>query len=259
MTGTFMRKALLPMLASFVLCGAATAALIVTTAHAQPERKPMMVAQVTGMDSTAPATMGGRSGREMGRDMNRAMPTPAEMAARLRQMCHDRYARQAGALAYLEAKLSLTPAEQPLFEHWKQVKLDVAKRQGDACAAREKPNTAKLPSLVDRMAQREARLQKRLADMQAERPALESFYNALSPEQKREFGRGVAGLMMLREHRMFAGGPGMMGHGMMGHRMGPGMMERGMMGPGMMMHRGPMGMDGPPSGPGNAPPGSPPQ
>jgi hypothetical protein len=206
----------------------------------------MMVA----LNQAAPATEAGGAPRSMGH----AMPSPGEMAAHFKQMCQDRYARQAGALAYLEAKLSLTTAEQPLFEHWKQVKLDIAKRQTETCGTRERPKNARMPTVVDRMERREAMLQKRLADLQAERPALESFYNALSADQKREFGRGVAGLMMLREHRMMAGGPGMMGH-RMGGMMGPGMMERG------MMHRGPMGMgpDGPPPGPGNAPPGPPPQ
>ena len=48
MTGTFMRKALVPMLASLALCGGATVALIASNAHAQPEgKKPMMVALVT--------------------------------------------------------------------------------------------------------------------------------------------------------------------------------------------------------------------
>lgn len=257
MTGTFMRKALLPMLASLALCGAATAALIASNAHAQPERKPMMVALVTpGMETAAPAAEAGGPGRDMGR----AMPSPAEMAAHFKQVCRDRYARQAGALAYAEAKLSLTAAEQPLFDHWKQIKLDIAKRQSDTCATRERPANARMPSLIDRMARRQDMLKARLADLDAERPALEAFYNSLSADQKREFTRGVRELMALRAHRMMAGGPGMMGHGMMGHgMMGRGMMEHGMMRPGM--GRGPMGMgpDAPPPGPGNAPPGPPPQ
>ena len=44
-----MRKALVPMLASLALCGAATAALVATNARAAPTttRKPVMVALVT--------------------------------------------------------------------------------------------------------------------------------------------------------------------------------------------------------------------
>ena len=36
------------------------------------------------------------------RDMR--MPTPADMAAHMKQMCEDHYAREVGALAYLEAR-----------------------------------------------------------------------------------------------------------------------------------------------------------
>lgn len=239
MTGTFMRKALLPMIACLALCGGATAALIVTTAHAQPQpRKPMMVAQ-----AAAPAPDGPPHG--MGpRGMDHPMPSPAEMAAHFKQMCQDHYARQAGALAYTEARLSLTPAEQGLYARWKDVKLGIAKRRADSCASRERPKTARnMPSVVDHMAREQEMLKQRLADLDAERPVLEAFYNALSPDQKREFGRGA-----MMEHRRFAGG--MMEHGMMGREMGPGM-EHG------MMHHGPMGP--PPEGPGNAPPGPPPQ
>jgi len=243
MTGTFMRKALVPMLASLALCGAATTALIVTTAHAQPEgKKPMMVALVTPGMTAAPAQEGGPP-PAMGRGMH--MPTPAQMAAHFKQMCQDRYAREAGELAYTEAKLALTPAQQPLFAHWKEVKLDVAKRRADACASHTRQADAKMPTLIDRMARREDMLKRRLADLDAERPALEAFYNALSAEQKREFGSGQD-----RGHRRFAGG--MMGRGMMGH---------GIMGPGMM-HRGPMGMPPgppPPGAPGDGPPPMPPQ
>ena len=60
-----MRKALLPMIASLALCGAATAALIATNARAeQSGRKPVMLAlagqetQAVG-DTAAPSPEGG--------------------------------------------------------------------------------------------------------------------------------------------------------------------------------------------------------
>src|SRR5579871_1594786 len=99
MTGTFMRKALFPMLASLALCGAATAAFVVTTAHAQPEpKKPMMVAQAATTDGGGASTAGGGRSMMAGRTMH--IPTPEEMAAHFKQMCQDRYAHEAGALAY---------------------------------------------------------------------------------------------------------------------------------------------------------------
>jgi hypothetical protein len=243
MTGAFMRKALLPMLASLALCGTATFALITSNAHAQPEQKrPMMVALVTpamAVNRVASGESGG-SARPTGR---MHMPSPAEIAAHMKQMCQDGYAREAGTLAYTEAKLSLNATQQPLFEHWKQVRLDIAKRRATACASRERPKHAAMPSLVDRMARREDMLKLRLANLDAERPMLESLYNSLSPTQKREFGRGLAGMAPHgMAHRMFAGGRGMMRPGMMGR----------------MMMRGPMSVP-PPGLPGEAPPPPPPQ
>src|SRR5215467_10076348 len=113
-----MRKALVPMLASLVLCGAATAALIVN-ARAAPTntRKPMMVALVT------PGTVLAQNNATP--SVTREMRMPADMAAQMKRMCEDRYAREAGCLAYLEARLKLTSAQQPLFARWKDVSLDI--------------------------------------------------------------------------------------------------------------------------------------
>lgn len=247
-----MRKALLPMIAALALCGGATAALV-ATARAQPEtRKPMLVALVKPGETAAPPTEGGRP-----------EPRPAAQSAinaRIRQMCEDGYARQAAALAYAEAKLSLTAAEQPLFERWKQVRLDNARRRSGECTTRMRPMNDRMPTVIDRMARRETMLKQRLAAIEAERPALEAFYNSLSAEQKHEFGRDAARLMRMRE-RMAGGGPEMMGPGMMGHpMMGRGMMGRGMMGGQGMMRPGMMGPPmPPPEGPGDAPPAPPPQ
>ena len=108
-----MRKALIPMLASLALCGGATAALIATTARAQTSpRKPMMVALMSPGTMMAQNTPPAPGGRDM-RDMH--VPSPAEMAAHMKQMCDDHYAREVGRMAYLETRLNLTPSEQPLF------------------------------------------------------------------------------------------------------------------------------------------------
>ncbi len=213
-----MRKALLPMIASLALCGTATAALIATNASAaQSARKPMMVAfNTTGAndDTAAPRSDGG------------APPDGMMRHGMREQFCKDMYARRVGELAYFEAKLSLTSAQAPLFENWKQVTLDIAKRNSDACGQRGKLQKAnmdrKMPSLIDGINRQQDRLKKRLADLDAERPPLEALYNALDPRQKIELTHGIRGLMMMHgmmEHRMG-------GHGMMGGRMMMGMMGR---------------------------------
>ena len=88
-----MHKALIPMLASLALCGAATTAMVMSTAHAQPSpHKPMMVAQT----DTAPPPPARRGFTR---------PAPADIADRMKQMCQDQVARETGRLAYLETRL----------------------------------------------------------------------------------------------------------------------------------------------------------
>ena len=143
-----MRKALLPMFASLALCGAATAALVATTARAeQPGRKPVMIALVAPSDiadTAAPRQEGG---------------PPPDMQDRMRgqrreQICKDLYARKAGELAFLEAKLSLNAKQAPLFARWKQASLDVAKQHESDCATHERQAGARdhRPTVVDRLA-----------------------------------------------------------------------------------------------------------
>ena len=231
-----MRKTLFPMIASLALCGAATAALVATNARAeQGGRKPVMLALVTPDKDSAGTMAAPRT--EEGPDTREAMAEP-----RREQGCKFLYARKAGELAFLEARLSLSANQAPLFARWKQVSLDVAKQHESDCTTRKRPAEArgKRLSVMDRLALEEDLLKRRLSDIQAERPALSALYAALTPAQKQEFGqdelRGMAGRM-----RMMLGmmdrpgmGPGFMDHGSMGPRMGP-------------VGRGPM--EGPPASP----------
>ena len=256
-----MRKALLPMIASLALCGAATGALIATNARAaQTPKKPVMVAMVTtpGLgDTAAPAPGEGGLMMDAPGDMGSGMPGPMlgkmgeRMRAHLAQMCKDMYAHKVGEMAFLETKLALTPAQAPLFAHWKQVNLDIAQHRSGECSTRtdkigEKIAARKVgerPSPVDRMAREEEMLKTRLANLEAERPALAALYNALTPDQRKELGRGGMGDHPMMRHMMM---------GMMDHRRGMGPMSMGPMGmrPGM----GPMD-----HGPADAPPPPPPQ
>lgn len=183
-----MRKALIPMLASLLLCGAGTTALVMTSAHAQPApRPPMMLAQA----NPAPPVR---------RAFNR--PAPGDIAQRMKDMCQDRIARETGRLAYLETRLQLTAAEQPLFTRWKDATLTVARRHADQCNQRVSQRPAPQsqtsqnqnaprtrPNPAERMTREEDQLKQRLADIQTERPAMEALYNALSPTQKTELAR----------------------------------------------------------------------
>jgi hypothetical protein len=191
-----MKKTLIPILACLALCAGAAGTLVVTGAFAQ----------TASDDAHKPA---------LTKPMGPHHHSPEEMAARMKSMCADHYARAVGVLAYVEAKLQLTPAQQPLFARWKDVKLGAASARRDKCetrtadASKGKWRDGKHPSVVDRMAREEDMLKHRLAQLQAEQPALEALFNSLTPEQKMALGD-------LGHHH---GMDGMRGHGMMGHRM----------------------------------------
>jgi hypothetical protein len=215
-----MRKALLPMIASLALCGTATIALIATNARAaQAPRKPVMIALVTpsdmpGDEAAAPGSDAGPPPEMQGGTMD---------GARRAQMCKDMYAHKVGELAFLEAKLSLSANQAPLFAHWKQASLDIARQREGDCTTHDRHarGAGHRPSVVDRLGMEEDMLKKRLADIEAERPALAAFYDSLTPEQKEEFGHGgmrpMAGRMHMMMGMMGRPHPGMMGPGPMGH------------------------------------------
>lgn len=159
-----MRNVLLPLAACLALCGGA-AAVTATTAGAQPTRAPQM--------TTDQMTPGMRDNGRALRFEHRA------------EMCKTLYARKAGKLAFLEAKLSLSPAQAPLFARWKAVSLDAARRHAAACA--DRPARGERPSITERLARQENRLKQRLADLQAERPALIALADSLTPEQRQAF------------------------------------------------------------------------
>lgn len=127
---------------------------------------------------------------------NEPMHGKMDMAAWHQERCTDRYARHVGQVAYLEAKLSLTDTQRPLFESWKDAVLSSAKSNEDACAAMH-PDFSHPPSILDREARMHDMLQKRLAELDAQRPAMTALYQALTPDQKHVFdgiGHGRPGM-----------------------------------------------------------------
>jgi hypothetical protein len=237
-----MRKTLIPMVASLALCGAATVALVATNARAEQQstRKPVMIALVTpnslsGQVTAAPPAEGGPAPNIRDGALGDGM-------AGREQICRDLYAGKVGELAFLEAKLALDAKQAPLFARWKQASLDIAKQHESECAGKPPRRAADMRghrrSVVDRLALEEDLLKRRLADIQAERPALAALYGALTPAQKEEFSRGDMRRMAGRMHMML----GMMDRPR--HNMG-------------FMRQGPM-PGGPMSGPMGGPPEPPP-
>ncbi|MGN6516049.1 MAG: Spy/CpxP family protein refolding chaperone [Rhizomicrobium sp.] len=122
-----------------------------------------------------------------------------------KQMCVDRYARNAGRVAYIEARLSLTDNQRPLFDNWKKTVLGSANAHESECLARQ-PHMGEMHghSILERQARMRQMMQRRLADLTAEQPSLKGLYDSLSPEQRLVLDHG--GAMAMR-----AGGPH--GHG----------------------------------------------
>jgi hypothetical protein len=224
-----MRKALLPMVASLALCGAATVALIATNAHAAQTAKPMMLALI-GSDAGArkPVMIAQLAPGDSGGERSEVGPPPGDRmmdpGMRRGRMCQDLYAHKVGELAFLETKLSLTAAQAPLFARWKETSLQVAKSHQSECATREGREPGQRRDMMARLTMEETMLKRRLADIDAERPSLGALYVSLNPEQKQEFGHAAM--------RAMGGRMGMM-MGMMGgrhHGMGRGPMDHGPMG-----------------------------
>jgi hypothetical protein len=207
-----------------LLCGGAVTAIAAdNVVPPRSANNPVLLAQNT----TAPAARG--------RSLRRPGPMPAQRAERRGEACREIAARAAGRFAELEVRLNLTAAQAPAFNRWRDQRLAAAKRLAATCA--EQPaqaragrgdNAAATPSSpVERLARQQARLERRLADIQAERPLLESLYNGLNAGQRQTLARahgpgrmGMRGPGMRRGGRMGFGGPGRDGDRMF--RRGPG-------------------------------------
>ena len=127
------------------------------------------------------------------------MPSPADMAAWHAQMCNDHYAQAAGRLAYIEAKLSITDAQRPLFDHWRDAVLQNAQSHKSECLAHQF-TPGEHHSILERTAMMQKMLEGRLAALQSEQPALAALYQSLAPAQKAELDESHRGFGHDRGH-----------------------------------------------------------
>lgn len=97
--------------------------------------------------------------------------------------CKERFAREAGFLAYLGAKLDLTAAQQPLWNTYHQGMLDAAGKQRQTCLENS-PGPDPHPTALERRDRLQKLLQARLDGLQSTRAPLEALYQSLSPEQR---------------------------------------------------------------------------
>jgi hypothetical protein len=110
--------------------------------------------------------------------------------ASAKNMCIEHFARSAGRLAYLEAKLQLTSDQQPLWNKWADATSAGNSTMRDDCVAavpaKDTPKTA-----LDRDSTIEKLLSDKLDALKTARPALEALYQSLTPEQRVAFDRGT--------------------------------------------------------------------
>ena len=117
-----------------------------------------------------------------------SVPAPKESEQydpmiRTKTLCIEHFARSAGRLAYLEAKLQLTAEQQPLWDKWRQTLATGAGKQRAECLA-DLSAAGTHPTILDRTSHFEQMMETKVATMQAGRPALEALYQALTPEQR---------------------------------------------------------------------------
>lgn len=111
------------------------------------------------------------------------------------QMCEGRDARTAGLLAYAETRLGITEAQRPAWDAFRRAVEASDAPMDQACA--ELANAGRAQSLPERMARMERFGEARLAQLKALRPAVETLYAQLTPEQRQT----ADGLMSRGWHR----------------------------------------------------------
>jgi hypothetical protein len=166
------------LLAAAVVLITATAALAQSTTSPDTSTPPTAAAAGAGDAPLKPLRQPGRLHRVHMRDV--------EFSGK--DMCVERFARSAGRLAYLQARLELTEAQQPLWDKWAAaVAAGGATERTDCVAslAGDKPPV----SALDRDARLEKLLTDKLETLKTARPALEALYQSLSSEQRALFDR----------------------------------------------------------------------
>lgn len=107
-------------------------------------------------------------------------------------ICKERFAREAGFLAYIGARLELTAPQQPLWDAYHKAMMDAAGKQRQTCLENAIHPGSPLTAL-ERRDRLQKILQARLDGLQSTRPSLEALYQSLSPEQRHVIDRPTMG------------------------------------------------------------------
>jgi hypothetical protein len=153
-----------------------------------PAQTAMPAAAESGAGDEAAQPMPGRPGGMdhgpmMGHMMMRHMMMRHMMMGRHdpKERCIDRLAWRAARRAYVEAKLDLTAAQRPLWDKVQSAAQAEEQKERQLCNALKAGEPG---SLLDRMDRMQQFLSARLEGLEAAKPALQSLYQALTPEQR---------------------------------------------------------------------------
>jgi hypothetical protein len=97
------------------------------------------------------------------------------------ERCTERLAWRAARRAYVEAKLNLTPQQQPLWDKVQNAAQTEEQKERQLCAS---PKPREELTMLDRMDRMQQFLSVRLEALQAAKPAVQALYQALTPEQQ---------------------------------------------------------------------------
>ncbi len=97
--------------------------------------------------------------------------------------CTEAFARRAGYLAYLGARLELTAQQEPLWDAYQQAAMKAGASWRQVCLDNSTTPQNGL-TVLERRDRMEKMLTARLDGMRATRPPLEALYQSLTPEQR---------------------------------------------------------------------------
>jgi hypothetical protein len=162
------------------------AALVTTAAIAIPVIARSADAETQQAQAAPMGEHGGDEGRGgehwmRGREGGWPMMRHRMMREDPQEWCLDRLARRAARRAYVEVKLNLTPEQRPLWDKVQNAAQTEEQQERQLCSSLKPGVEQNLLTRMDRMQQF---LTVRLNALQAEKPAVQALYQALTPEQR---------------------------------------------------------------------------
>jgi hypothetical protein len=164
-------------------------ALVATAATAIPilarsaEDADLLYAQAGPMGAESDEhAMPGRDGPGMhGWPMMHGMMHHMMMHRNPTERCTERLAWRAAMRAYAEAKLNLTAEQRPLWDKVQAAAQAEEQKERQLCGSLKPADDA---TLLDRMDRMQQFLSTRLEGLQSAKPAVQTLYQALTPEQR---------------------------------------------------------------------------